>query len=255
MLLGQTQIQQNELEQAESSLKKAVELAPEYTDAYYALSSISVRRGDRDAALAYRNRFAELKARDRELDDRLALVPDLDMVRQRTAATLCGASTVWLGNGDSAEANRLLLRAAAIAPGLPEPYKVLASLYQAQGRIADALVVQQRLVQLDPNNVFNHVNLANLTLRSGNAPLAEEILQEAIRTHPDAAVAYSCLAQLWMQTGKPEQARSSAEEWIRLEPTPDGYMLLASACQQLNDPAGSEAALREMRKLESKRPR
>lgn len=204
LLLGQTQIQQDELEQAESSLKQAIELRPQYTDAYYALASVCARRGDRDAGIAYRKQFAELKAHDRQMEDRLVLVPDIDKVRQRTAATLSGAGSVWLRHGNPAKADRLLLRAAMIAPGLPEPYKVLASLYQAQGRLADATVVQRRLVHVDPRNVINHVNLANLCLRNGDPASAEEVLQQAFETHPDAAIAHSCLAKLSLEMGKPK---------------------------------------------------
>ncbi len=252
LLLGQAQIQQGKIEQAELSLKQAIELRPEYTDAYYALASVCARLGDRDAGIAHRKRFAELKAHDRQMEDRLVLVPDIDKVRQRTAATLCGASAVWVRHGDSAKADGLLLRAVAVAPGLPEPYKVLASLYQAQGKLADAMAVQRRLVHVDPGNVVNHVNLANLCFRNGDPSSAVAVLQQAIDTHPDAAIAHSCLAKLSMEMGNPETASAHAQEWIRLEPTPDAYMLLAAACRQLNDPAGSENALQEMRKLKSK---
>ncbi len=252
LLLGQTQIQQNDLERAEKSLKKAIELTTDYTDAHYALSSVCTRRGDREAGTIHRKRFAELRARDRRMEDRLALAPDIEMVRQRTAATLCGAGNVCLRNGYPSEGDRLLLRAVAIAPGLPEPYKVLASLYQAQGRISDAITVQRRLVQIESQNVLNHVNLANLVVRSGDLSGAEEILQQALDIHPDTAIVYSCFAQLCMKTGKPQQARSLAQAWIRLEPTPAGYMLLAAACRQLDDPVGSENALKAMRRLESR---
>ncbi len=252
LLLGQAQIQQNDLEQAEQSLKKAIELTPDYTDAHYTLSSVCTRRGDREAGIAHRKRFAELKARDRQMEDRLALAPDIEMVRQRTAATLCGAGSVYLCHGDPSEAECLLLRAAAIAPGLPEPYRVLASLYRAQDRIPDAITVQRRLVRIEPQNVLNHVNLANLVVRSGDLPEAEEILQQALDNHPETAIVYSCFAQLCMKTGKPQQARALAQGWLRLEPTPAGYLLLAAACRQLNDPVGSENALKDMRRLASR---
>ena len=95
MLLGQAQIQRSQFQEAEASLRKAIELAPKYTDAYYALATACARQGKHEDGAEYRRRFGELKARDRELEDRLALAPDLDMMRQRTAATLGSAGTFY----------------------------------------------------------------------------------------------------------------------------------------------------------------
>jgi predicted Zn-dependent protease len=142
-----------------------------------------------------------------------------------------------------------LLRAVAIAPEFPETYKTLASLYHGLGRIADAWVVQRRLVEIEPQRMVNHVNLANLATRLGDMASAEGALKRAIELRPDASVAYSCLAQLYLKTGKPEQARSLAREAVSLEATAAGYALLASACRQLDDNAGAEAAFREAEKL------
>jgi len=251
MLLGQAQIQRSEFQQAEMSLRNAIERSPKYTDAYYALATACARQGKHEEAAGYRRGFGELKARDRELEDRLALAPDLDMMRQRTAATLCGAGSVCFRKGDRSEAERLLLRAAAVAPGFPESYKVLASLYQGLGRIPDALVVERRLVEIEPQNVVNYVNLASLSLRVGDMASAEEALKQAIDLRPDSALAYSYLAQLYLRTGKPEQARSLAREAVRREATAAGYVLLASACRKLDDRAGAEAAFAEARRLAS----
>jgi len=253
-LLGQAQIQRNEFQQAEKSLTTAIELAPEYTDAYYALAICCVRQGKHGDAAEHRRRFAKLKAGDREAEDRQFYVPDLDTIRQRTAAALCGAGTVYLQEGDRLEAERLLLRAAAVLPNFAETYKVLATLYQGTERIADALVVQRHLVEIDPKNVVNYLNLGNLYTRVGDMASAVEILKQAIELRPDAAVAYSCLAQLYLKTGDPERARSLAEEAVRRDRTAAGYVLLASACQRLNDNVGAEAALEEARKLSSNDP-
>lgn len=253
-LLGQAQIQRSDFQHAEKSLRTAIELAPSYTDAYYALAIVCVRQGRHEEAAEYRSRFAKLKAGDREAEDRQFYVPDLDTIRQRSAATLCGAGTVYLQEGDRLEAERLLLRSAAVSPDFAETYKVLASLYQGTGRIADALVVQRHLVEIDPENVVNYLNLGNLYARVGDMASAEEVLKQAIELRPDAAVGYSCLAQLYLKTGKPKQARSLAQDAIRRDRTAAGYLLLASACQQLNDKAGAEAAMGEARKLSSNDP-
>lgn len=216
MLLGQTRMQAGDFSQAESSLRTSIKLSPEYTDAHYSLATACLRLGKREEAAEFRRRFAELKAQDRQLEDRLALAPDLDMVRQKTAGALCGAGTVCLQRGDRAEAERLLLRSVAVAPGIPESYKALASLYQSDGRTANARVVQGRLVETEPKNVVNYVNLANLSMRLGDTQAAEEALRRAIEVRPDAAIGYSTLARIYRQTGRFEEASLLDKEAARL---------------------------------------
>ncbi len=255
-LLGQVQIQRSEFAQAERSLRNAIQAAPNYTEAYYALSTACARQGKQQQAAGFRKQFAKLQAADRKAEDRRLLLSDLDIMRQRTAAALCGAGNVCFRHGDPVEAERLLLRAVAIDPAVGESYKVLSSLYQRLGRLDDALVVQRRLVKIDPRNVLNYVNLANLLARQGDVTPAEEALQQAIQIRPEAAIAYACLAQLYLETGKPEQARSTAQMAVSRQATAAGYALLASACRQMGDAAGAETALAEARKLASHdRPR
>ncbi len=253
-LLGQAQVQRGEFEHAEQSLTSAVELKPEYTDAHYALATVCVRQGKYEAAAGHRRRFAELKTSDREVEDQRFLVPDLETMRQRTAATLCAAGSVCLQGGDLAEAERLLLRAVHIAPDFAEPYKVLASLFRRTDRIADALVAQQHLVAIDAKNVANYFNLASLLTRFGDTDSAESVLRQAIAVKPNTAVVYALLAQLYLKTGRLEEAHAMAEEGVRRKPTAAGYQLLASTCLKLNHHAGARAAMEEAKKLESKNP-
>jgi predicted Zn-dependent protease len=255
MLLGQSQVQRGEFSQAETSLRKAIELAPRYTDAYYALATACARLGKREEAAEFRKRFGELRARDRELQDQRVMIPDLETMRERAAATLCGAGTVYLGSGDRAEGERLLLRAMAVDPEFSETYKALASLYQGEGEIADALVAVRRLIELEPENVVNYINAAGLSMRLGDTASAEQTLKQAIEARPDAAAAYSWLARLYLQTGRPEEARSLAQQALDRQATAPGYMLLASACERLDDRAGAEAAIAEAKKLTSGGPK
>ena len=81
---------------------------------------------------------------------------------------------------DLVEAERLLQRAVAIASDFAESYKVLASLYQRTDRVADALVAQRHLVEIDSRHLANYFNLASLSTRLGDTDSAESALRRAI---------------------------------------------------------------------------
>jgi tetratricopeptide (TPR) repeat protein len=248
-LLGQAQIQRGEFARAEANLRRAIRVSPTHTEAYYALATVCLRQGKPQEAAEYRMRFAELKSRDRELEDQRFRVPDLQTMRQRTAATLCGVGTVYLQQGEAGKAEEVLLRATEVAPGFAETYKTLASLYRREERMLDALTVQRQLVKVQSQNLVNYLNLANLSIRVGNFNAAETALLQAVDLRPDAAATYACLAQLYLRTGRFAQARAMAREAVHREKTAAGYALLASACRRLHDLAGAEAALREARRL------
>ncbi len=248
-LLGQVRLQRNQFALAEKDLREAIALASHYTDAHYALATVCARQGKHGEAASHRKRFGELKAKDRELEDRLALTPDVEMMRQRTAATLTGAAHLCLESGDRADAERFLLRAAAIDPEMPESYRLLATLYHGAGRIPDALTALRHLMEIEPENGVNYINAAGLYALEGDTPAAEEVLERAIDLRPDRAAGYCYLAQLYLKTGRLEQARSLAEEAMQREATAAGYQLLASACRQLGDTAAAEAAAAQSRRL------
>jgi tetratricopeptide (TPR) repeat protein len=254
-LLGQAQMQRGEFQQAEQSLSSATELDPAYTDAHYALAMVCVRQGKYESAAAHRKRFAELKTEDREEEDDRFRVPDLQTMRERTAATRCAAGSVWMQNEGLAEAEKHLLRAVQIAPDLAESYKLLASLYRREDRINDALVAQRHLVTLDAENIAHYFNLASLLTKSGDIEAAESALRQAIAVKPDAAAAYALLAQLYMKTGKLEAARTAAETGVRHQPTAAGYQLLASICLRLNQQSHAQAAMAAAERLASRERR
>jgi Tfp pilus assembly protein PilF len=122
-------------------------------------------------------------------------------------------------------------------------------------RLADAKLVQRRLVEIEPQNLFNYVNLASVSAQMGDYQSAEAALKQAIDMRPDLALPYISLAQLHLQTGSLTQARWFAEGAVRREPTVQGYAVLAAACQQLGDSEGAGAAREMARKLAPDDPR
>ena len=181
-------------------------------------------------------------------------------LRRIALASICRAGTVYDRQGNPAEAERLLLRALALAPDNLVVYGELAAFYRRLGRVADARTVQRRMVDLQPENAVHYVNLASLASQLGDYPAAEAALKEVIGKRPDLSIGYSGLAQLYLQAGKLEQARWFAEAALRMEPaapeeTVQTYRVLATVCRRLGDQAAAETALAEVQKRASAQTR
>ena len=99
-------------------------------------------------------------------------------------ATLCRAGTVYDRQGDPAKAELLLLRAYSLDPRDLTVGGELVALYRRARRIADARLVQRHLAEVDPQNVFQFVNLASLSSQLGDLRLAEDALKQVIGLRP-----------------------------------------------------------------------
>jgi tetratricopeptide (TPR) repeat protein len=243
LLLGQTQNQLRKFADAESSLRRAIELDDRSSTARFALANACMRQGKQDEARESRRKFAELEAsaaseRGNERFQekyRRGLMP-------KVIRSLGLFGSFCFQQGDPDEGQRLLLRALSLDPGNELFLGELASNYLRLGRDADSYLVQQRLVQLDPKNASYLFNLGTTAKRIGDLPSAEMALTEVIALDPDLSEPYASLAQIHAQMGNFEQARSYAKTGVEKYPSVSGYGILALTCEALGDENGALAA-------------
>ncbi|NIO21011.1 MAG: tetratricopeptide repeat protein, partial [Candidatus Aenigmarchaeota archaeon] len=77
-LLGQIYLRQEEYEKARDNYEKAIEIQPNYTNAYYGLFTLSAKLKQQDKAKEYMSIFKKLKAEDMKiLKERNEAVDDL----------------------------------------------------------------------------------------------------------------------------------------------------------------------------------
>jgi tetratricopeptide (TPR) repeat protein len=248
--LGQIQIQLGQFAQAEASLQQAIAQGTSDGSVYFSLATACARQGKQEEAAKYRQIFGERKAEQAAAGDTpFQLRYDAEL-RKIALASFCRAGTVYDRQGDTAEAERLLLRALALSPANLVVCGELTTFYRRLGRIADARLVQRRMVDAQPENTVHYVNLASLASQLGDYAAAEEALQTVVGKRPDLSIGYSGLAQLYLQAGKLDQARWFAEAALRMEPaspeeTVQTYLVLATVCQRLGDQTAAQAALAE----------
>lgn len=250
-LLGQTKMQLGKLAEAEASFERALDLGERSPDLYFALAGVSARLDKSEAAAEYRAKFTAAKSAAADagpdsFDSRYAAA-----VRQTLMRSLQGAAAVYARQNDLPRAEQLSLRALALDPDDTVALRELSQIYRSQGRLADMLEAQQRLVEIDPESAYDHINLASVAAELGDYSKAEKALKEAIRLRPDLALPYLSLARLRLNQGDFSQARLFAEGAVRREPSPDGYAMLAAACEALGDTRAAESARKAAAKLSS----
>ena len=95
---------------------------------------------------------------------------------------------------------------------------LLGSIERKQGNLNDAIIVYQKLVDLQPQNASLWSNLGVLCIQQRQLERAIECLEKAIAIDPNFAQAYSNLGQLNQDLGKTEIAQKYLEQATSLNP-------------------------------------
>ncbi|MBI2478198.1 MAG: tetratricopeptide repeat protein [Planctomycetia bacterium] len=250
LVLGQIQLKLGKHQEAEESLREALAFGSGGPSVYFALGNACVRQGKRAEADEFLKRYQELKtSRPLDRQNRVEILSKEEAYRTATVV-LTEAATVHFMQRDNLEAERLLLRAIAINPSNVPSYSALAALYQSARMLAEERVVRARLTEVAPHEFGYFVELARVCSQLGEPEAAESALKAAISVTPQDSSAFAMLADFHLATGRPDKARWYAQEAIRREPTPEGYMLLASTCKALGDDETAESAFQMARKLQ-----
>lgn len=253
-LLGQTQWQLEQLAEAETSLLRALELGDRSGELYLALTNVSSRLGKESEAERYREEFRRRREVLPEDADQPFQVTYAAAMRRNLVNTLGKAGAVFAHQGDVARAEGLLLRAIALDPDHAEILRELAMMLLEQQRVPDAWVVHRHLVELDPPNYLDCINLATVATELGDYESVERALRLAMDLRPQMALPYLGLARLYLDVGRFEEARWHANAAVRREPSLAAYAALAAACQELGDREAADAAREAAKQLAAQYP-
>jgi tetratricopeptide (TPR) repeat protein len=256
--LGLVQVQQGQFREAESSLRQAIARGKLEPGVFFALANACARQGKQDEAATYREEFVKRSA-DSETGESFQERYD-ERLRQIAVATMTRSATVYGRHNDPVSAERLFLQAIALDPASSAACTELSTFYHHAGRIADSRVVQQRLIDIEPDIAAHYLNLASTSSLLGDYQLAEQTLRQVVSMQPDRALGSLALAQVYLQTEQFELAREHAEAALQrpsisLDESIRTHWVLAAASHELGDAAGVESALAKIRQLSPNDPR
>ncbi len=231
--LGDVAISQGRYSDAQTDLKKAVELDPQDLGARFRLGVAYRRDGKNDLA---QRAFDEVSAQDPDYPGLALEQGALYEATGRSADALrayenarkkapndldlmlrvgCGYAT----SGQAKEGEELLRKVLASRPTSAETHYCLGRALFADGsRLADALRLFERAVELDPNRAEYQLYLGWAALDSANLPKAARALDQAISLDQSLGDAYWQRGRLRQQSGAVKDALADLLRGLELRP-------------------------------------
>jgi adenylate cyclase len=220
------------MEQAETLLKQALEIDPDFAPAWESLSRVYFSQG---AIFALRPIAEGAELARQAAQQALAIDP------QHGGAYSALAIVEMFYDRDFVMANQNLEQALKLNPGDAGNVSNTATLKIMLGRIDEAIELQRQSIVLDP--LYGHTGLGRALYLGYRFEEAAESLQTALALSPNQARASSLLGLVRLAQGDAAAALVAMEQ----EPV-DIYRLLGMAVVQhaLGDAGASDAALKEM---------
>jgi tetratricopeptide (TPR) repeat protein len=205
--LAMSHMHLDNLAEAERSLRRVIELDPEYPRAFYSLAEVRERAGDAKEAAQLREHFDRLQRQDmerREEDARFS---------QHGRKGL-----LHLEQKKPQEAAEEFRRAIEIKASDPSLYMFLGIALTDAGRLGEAVDAHKKAVDLDPHHAMALTELGRLHAMKADFNAARDYLERAVRAQPTLLEAHELLSYVYEDTGKMEAAqreRQIAEELRR----------------------------------------
>jgi serine/threonine protein kinase/tetratricopeptide (TPR) repeat protein len=220
-------------EKAIGYLKRAVELEPGFALAWAELS----RAYGREATVAWASP-ADGFARSREAVERaLALEPNLAEAH---------AALMWIQmsyESDWRAAEVSIRRALELAPGNVVVLRWAGTLYQALGRLEEAIAHHRLAMELDPLSAIGANGLGLALLAADRHAEAEAMFRKALELAPQRTISHAMLSLTLTAVGRAEEALAE----VALEPEMLWRLWALAIVQHLQHrPAESDRALREL---------
>lgn len=162
----------------------------------------------------------------------------------RPESWLAELARLYLANGFSDEAERLLRSLVKLQPREPRWFYYLADLRQTAGDFDEAFQLLRKTIQLQPDYAAAHFKLGELLSKRGRFEEASEYYHRRLALLPGDPYARLSLARVAMQQGDEEAARTRLEGIVKDHPNfPSAINLLADFEVQ----AGNDQRAEELR--------
>lgn len=218
-LLGAIQLQANRLDEAESNLLKATELAPEFARPLEDLGLLHLRKRQPGRAAEYFRKAIALDGSQ--------------------ASAWTGLSQALGQSGQAEEAGKAYQRALKLSPGLQKLADAVVQ--RKQNNIQRARDLCNEVLQEDPNNVSAMRILADIAVGEHRIVEAEGLMRRIIELAPASPEAYRNLGLYLIDTGRPMEAIEQLQKASSLQP--EDVELLATLASLLSIVGRSEEAL------------
>ena len=228
-LVGRSNLNKRRLDtilQARTQFEEAIELDPEYAEAYAGLADSVLLLFNNHSAISREEMIAVAEA---ALDKALSLDPGL---ADAYASLGLLRNKIWdetrTGPGlDEAEA--AYLRAIELNPNHAQAYMWFAGLRETQRRFDEAIELFHQSLRVDPKGRIPYLNLPGLYARMGQNGEALDLYVKALGIHPEWPTVYLSLSAHLQGLGRFDEAVAWGVRGLELstDPLAGGAMIAA----------------------------
>ena len=177
---------------------RAIQLKPDYANAYYNCGNVYNMRGDYDCAIQNYNRAIQLE-------------PDF-------ANAYCSRGVAYSDKGEYNHAIKDFNKAIELKPNYVEAYRDRGNTYMKKGDYNRAIKDFNMLIELNPNDAEACNNRGGAYYKKGDYDLAMKDYNRAIQLKPDHANAYNNRGTTYDIKGEYSRAIADYTKAIELDP-------------------------------------
>jgi tetratricopeptide (TPR) repeat protein len=253
---GILEAQVREYENAELSLKRSIELGDRTNSTVNALVTVLIRNQKAEEANRIRqDNLVEKEVSESEKSDTFQI--DYEKALRKIAVRLLRlSSAVAIKEIKFELAEGFLTRAISLIPDELECYMDLSSLFRKTKRLDKAIACQVELLDRQPENVLNYINLASVASQAGDFEFAYRTLERATKRFPDVPYPLGELARLALAKRDFDGARGWLAKAISLEPNNvEWYFMSAMVAREKGNKEEFSSMINQASKLAPSDPR
>lgn len=118
----------------------------------------------------------------------------------------------------------------------------------------NAISSYEKALQLDPKNPSIPVRLATLYAMNKKIDKAAQMYEQALKHNPRDTQSLQNLSSIYLALNKPQQAIATAKKALQVSATPELYVTMGNAYQDLKDPRNALISFQRARELGYKDP-
>jgi len=197
------------LKEAEVYTRKAIEIQPDFADAYNNLGTILRDFNNLQEAEIYTRKAIE--------------------IQPSFAKAHFNLGTILKDLGNLQQAEIYTRKAIELNPDFAEAHLNLGNILKDLGNLQQAEIYTRKAIELNPDFAEAHLNLGNILMNLDNLQQAEIFTRKAIEIKPDFAMAHFNLGKILRDLGNLQEAELSTRKAIEIKPDCAGaYFNLAT---------------------------
>lgn len=254
-LIGQIHLKQRAYDEAEAAYRKAIELNPDYYNAFYGLGMVYTRMKQPAQARTAMGEFRRLKAQSDASEQSQIMIDEIPHARRRVALSYAQAYKLFDPKQQAEIGARLLSRALELDGQNAMLWEKMASHDYVNGRYEQAIRLFGEAEKLEPDKPIYPINIGKLYAQMNRADQARAALQRAVTRFPQSSLAHAELAHYYLKSQtRYAQALALMKKAVSMTRTADYLFLLTWAYDVNGDRENALAVIQEAMALEPKNP-